>query len=71
MGAGRRIGEQQGDVLGADVAPVDPVGRARAPLDSAGNLAFAGGGFLVAVAVDEDRDFGEVASRPNSGSRWA
>ena len=41
MGAGRGVGEQQGDVLGADVAAVDPIGRAGAALDPAGDLAFA------------------------------
>ena len=41
VGAGRGIGEQQGDVLGADVAAVDPIGRAGAALDPPGDFAFA------------------------------
>ena len=38
MGAGGGVGEQQGDVLGAHVAAVDPVGGAGAALDPAGDL---------------------------------
>jgi hypothetical protein len=36
-----RIGEEQGNVLGADVATVDTIGRACAPLDTTGNFYFA------------------------------
>ena len=52
VGAGRRIGEQQGDVLGADVAAVDPIGGAGAALDPPGDLAFAGAAL---VACDRAR----------------
>ena len=41
MRAGRGVGEQQRDVLGADVAAVDPIGRAGAALDPPRDLAFA------------------------------
>ena len=68
VGAGRGVGEQQGDVLGAHVAPVDPVGRARAALDPPGDLAFARAALVVCAALDQDRDFGEVALRAGCGA---
>ena len=68
VGAGRRIGEQQLDVAGPDLASVDPVGRAVAALDPALNLQLV---MVVelsrrrAVAVvEEDLHFGDVARRP-------
>jgi hypothetical protein len=66
MGSGRRVGEQQGDVLRADVAAIDPVRRAGAALDPPGDLAFPRAAFVAAIALDEDRDLGEVARRPRS-----
>ena len=52
----------------ADVAAVDPIGRAGAALDPPGDLALASRPSAVAaVALDQQRDFGEVA-RPG-GSR--
>ena len=70
MGAGRGVGEQQRDVLLADVAAVDPVGRAGAALDPAGDLALAVGLVvrLARFALDQQRDFGEVARRPGRGA---
>jgi hypothetical protein len=62
MRAGCRVGEQQGDVLGADVAPVDAIGRSRAALDPAHDLG------LVALDLGEDRDFGEIACRALVGA---
>ena len=63
MSTGRGIGEQQRHVLGADVAPVDPVGRTRSALDPAGNFAFAFGPSSSLSALEQDRDFGEIARR--------
>jgi hypothetical protein len=40
MRSGCRVGEQQGDVLGADVAAVDAVGGAGAALDAPSDLTF-------------------------------
>ena len=62
MRAGRRIGEQQGDILGAHVAPVDAIGGAGATLDAADDF------LLLAVKFGEDRDFGEIARRPRRGA---
>ena len=62
MGAGRGIGKQQRHVLGSHVASVDPIGRARATFDAAGDFALAAA-FLARVALDEDRDFGKIARR--------
>jgi hypothetical protein len=58
----RGVGEQQRDILRADIATVEAVGRARAALDSAGNLAVA------IVCVDQQRDLCEVARRPTCGA---
>ncbi|EZP56077.1 hypothetical protein BW41_00721 [Sphingomonas sp. RIT328] len=65
--AGRRIGEEQADVLGADVAPVDAIGAAGAALDAAHDLAL---GDLAAGdgRVEQDRHFGEIARRPRRGA---
>ncbi len=61
--AGRRVGEDQRDVLGAHVAPVDAVGAARAALDPAGDLQ------LLAVAVDRvEDDLGEIARQALRGA---
>ena len=69
MRAGGGIGEQQGDVLGADVAAVDAIGGPGAPLDPAGDFAFAGLLQLVAgVMLELDGDFGEIAGRPGRGA---
>ncbi len=62
MRAGRRIGEQQGDILGAHVAAVDAIGGAGATLDAADDF------LLLAVKLGEDRDFGEIARRPRRGA---
>ncbi len=59
----RRIGEQQRHILGAHIAPVDPVGRARPALDPADDLAF------FARRLDQHRDFGEIARGPRVGTR--
>ena len=67
VGAGRRIREEQGDVLGTNVAAVDPIGRARAALDPPSDLAFAGA-LVVVLMFDQDRHFGEVAGRTRRGS---
>ena len=64
MRAGGGIGEQQGDVLGAHVTPVDPVGGARATLNPASDFAFAPAAFLGRIALEQDRDFREIARRP-------
>ena len=61
VSAGRCIGEQEGDVLGANVAAVDPIGRAGTPLDPPGDLAFAGSAVVALVPFEQDRHFGEVA----------
>jgi hypothetical protein len=68
MSTGRCVCEQQGDVLGANVTPVDPVGRAGASLDAPGDLAFARNPFITGFALDEDGDFGKVARWPRGGS---
>lgn len=68
MSAGRRIGEQQRHILGANVAAVDPVGRASTSLDPARDFAFALRSFVFAPAFKEDRDFREVARRPSRRS---
>jgi len=67
MGAGRSVGEQQGHVLCSNVAAVDPVGGTCPPLDPAGDLAL-GLAFIIAVAVDQHRHFGEFARRPHRRS---
>jgi hypothetical protein len=65
----RSVGEQQGHVLLADVASVDPVGGARTALDPPGDLALALDGLLALHrAVEKDRDFGKVALRPGRGA---
>ena len=66
MRAGGGIGEQQRDVLGADVAAVDPIGRSRAALDPAGDLALRV--LLAAVALEQHRHFGEIARRTRCGA---
>jgi hypothetical protein len=60
--AGRGVGEEQADVLCADVAAVDAVGGAGAALDPADDLA------LVSRDLCKDRDFGEVARRAGRGA---
>src|SRR6185312_15708351 len=60
----RCVGEQQRDVLGAYIAAVDPVGRPGAALDPPGDLAFAGAAVVASLALDQDRNLGEVARRP-------
>ena len=74
MGAGRGVGEQQGDVLGADVAAVDPIGGAGAALDPAGDLDVADrrhadvARHVLGLALDQQRDFGEIARRAGRGA---
>jgi hypothetical protein len=58
MRAGRGVGEDQRDVLGAHVAAVDAVGAARAALDPADDFEF-----LAIRAFGEEHDLGEVARR--------
>ncbi|KIU01477.1 hypothetical protein QU38_01415, partial [Staphylococcus aureus] len=60
----RRIGEEQGDVLGADVAAVDPIGRAGAALDPADDFQLV----ILAHLVGLDRDFGEIARGASRGA---
>ncbi len=67
MRPGGGIGEQQGDVLGTDVAAVETISRTGAALDAAGDFGFARP-FLFAVALDQQRDFGEVARRASRGA---
>ena len=75
MRAGRGVGEQQRDVLGADVAAVDPIGGAGAALDPAGDLDLADrrqrdvAGMSPALALDQQRHFGEVARRARARCR--
>ena len=65
--AGRRIGEQELDVLGAMLAAVDPVGRAAAALDLSGDLKLVQLGEVAAggavAVVQGERDLGQVARR--------
>ena len=68
MRARRRVGEQQGDILGADVAAVDPVGGAGAALDPPRDVAFARPGFIACVTVEQHRHFGEIALRARRGA---
>ena len=74
MGAGGGVGEQQGYVLGPDVAAVDPVGGAGPAFDPAGDLDLAGrhpagfGGDVPALAFEKERDLGEIAGRAHRGS---
>ena len=74
MGAGRGVGEQQGDVLLADVAAVDPIGRAGAALDPPGDLDLAhrrdrtSPSLSPALALDQHRHLGEVARGPQGGA---
>ena len=63
MRASRGVGEQQGDVLLPDVAAVNSVGGTGAALDPAGDFAF-----TLGAAVDQQRDFGEVARRAAGGA---
>jgi hypothetical protein len=63
MRARRGIGEEQGDILLADVAAVNPVGRAGPAFDPASDFALA---FL--VALDQQRHFGEVSGRSLGGA---
>ena len=73
MGAGRRISEEQRDILGADVAAIHPVGRTRTALDPANDLDFAFQrdrlviGAIAFIALGKDGDFGEVAGGPGIG----
>ena len=67
MRARRGIGEQQRDVLGAHVAPVDPIGAARTTFDPADDL-----GLLDAFRrrdFGKDRHFGEIARGARRGAR--
>ncbi len=59
--AGGGVGEEEGDVLGPHVTPVDPVRRARAAFDPADDLGF------LALTLGQDHDFGEVARRAGGG----
>ncbi len=82
MCAGRGVGEQQGDVAGADVAAVDAVRRAEPALDPADNLQRVVGvesGCLAGRArkhcrggspgvTQRQHHLGEVASRPRGGA---
>ena len=74
MGAGRGVGEQQGDVLGAHVAAVDAIGGACPALDAPRDLDVAlrrqqdVAGHVVALALDQHRDLGEIARRPGGGA---
>ena len=64
MRASSGVGEQQGDVLRTDVAPVDPVRRTRAAFDPPSDFAFAAAAVLGRVPLEQDRDFREIARRP-------
>jgi hypothetical protein len=63
MSASSGVGEQQRHVLGPDVAAVDPVCRARPPLDPARDLALAFVAILARIPIHQDRDLGEIARR--------
>ena len=62
--ASGRIGEGEGDVLGAHVAAVDAVGAACAALDPPGDDQF-----LVPVIAGVEHHFGKVAGWPRGGAR--
>ena len=68
MSAGRGIGEQQRDILLADVAPIDTIGRAGAALDAAGNFALIARDRVAVGALDKDRNLGEIARRAACGA---
>ena len=61
------VGEQQGDVLGADIAAVEPVGRPSAAFDPPRNFGLAAAFFLT-IALDQQRHFGKVARRASRGA---
>ncbi len=60
----RCIGEDQAHILGAHVAAVDAIGRARAALDPADDFELV----LAAHLLGQDRYFGEIARGPRRGS---
>ena len=60
--AGRGVGEQQGDILLADVAAVDPIGGAGAALDPAGDLDLAGGAIATSPSSPPSRSTSIVTS---------
>jgi hypothetical protein len=66
--AGRGVGKKQLNVLGAHLAPVHPIGRARFPLDAPGHLddlRVVEGGRRPAIGIVEDEtDFGDIAGGP-------
>ncbi len=64
--ARRGIGEEQPDILRADVAAVDPVGGARAAFDPADHLAFVDS--RRPGDLREDRDLGKIARRARRGA---
>ena len=64
MGAGRRIGEDQRDILRPHVAAVDPVGTASAALDPADHFEFG----IVVAGIGEQHHFGEIARRALIGA---
>src|SRR5689334_12858148 len=67
MSASGCIREQQRDVLRANVTAVDPVRRARTTLDAPRDFAFACSAVVTGVALDQNRDLGEVARWPRRG----
>ena len=72
VGAARRIGEQQLDVLGPYLAPVDAIARSGAALDTADDDQLVGvverrRGTPIAV-VGGERDLGQVAGRTGRGA---
>ena len=58
MRAGGSVGEDQRDILGPDIAAIDPIGAARAALDAADDFQF-----LAIVVGGMQHHFGKVASR--------
>ncbi len=71
-GAGGGVGEQELHVARAHLLAVDPIGRARLPLDAAGDLdrlVVVEGGRRAAVGIVEQKpDLGDVARRPLAGA---
>jgi hypothetical protein len=61
--SGGRVGKQERDILGANVAAIDPVGRPGAALDPSGDLAFASFSFFAGELLKQDGHFSEI-------SRW-
>ncbi len=68
VGAGRRIGEQQADIPGPHVPPVQPVGGSGAPLDPPHHLDLAHRRVVGGGAVDQDRHLGEIARGAGGGA---